>query len=45
MNDWKDIHPDFAEKPFWSDKTYQKYWEQQNFTYQEAKDLLMNKEY
>jgi serine/threonine protein kinase len=41
MVNWKDIHPDFAEKAyFWNNMTYQWYWEYNGLTYQDAQDWI-----
>ena len=35
MEDWKDVHKDFAKE--YGGKTYQQVWEEEGFTYQDAK--------
>lgn len=38
MNDWTDIHLDFARE--WHGKTYQQRWEEQGLTYQDAQEWI-----
>jgi hypothetical protein len=37
---WAGIHPEFAEKEYYSNKTYQQLWEKRNLTYQDAQILI-----
>lgn len=39
--DWTTIHPGFAQNEYsWSNKTYQQLWEENGFTYEEAKEWI-----
>ena len=38
--DWKEIHPDFAKESFYYEKTYQRCWEENNLTYQNAQEWI-----
>ena len=40
MKNWKDIHEGFGKMNYQSYKTYQQHWEEENFTYQEAKEWI-----
>jgi hypothetical protein len=40
LQDWQKIHPDFGEKDWQSNKTYQKLWEENNFAYEEARQWI-----